>query len=116
MLLILLLVANSSQALETLTHDSHGHENAAAMGVAIDSSAGMTSHGHHPDQAATDNPQAQDDECFCDEICCVSSVGFGAPITAGTSPQTSALNERLLNHYQSVSLDLLLPPPTPASL
>jgi len=116
-LLILLLIANSSQALETLahdghSHDGHSHDNIVAMGFAVDVPVSEATHNQHMDQNADGSHEAQNDECFCDEICCVSSVGFVAPLTAGVSPQTSSLNERLFGHYQSVSLDLLLPPPT----
>jgi hypothetical protein len=108
-LLVLLLLSNSSQALEIITHDSHAHEGAVVMELSDHAPAPDN---HHQDMDHSDHSLAQDEECACDEICCVSSVGFGSVVAAGLSPQTDAFNEKLSDHYQSVSLDLFLPPPT----
>jgi hypothetical protein len=108
-LMTLLLIANSSQALEIITHDSHAHESAVTMELNDHTPAPDN---HHPGAHYADNSEAQDEECICDEICCVSSVGFGSVVAAGLSPETDSFNEKLFNHYQSVSLDQFLPPPT----
>ena len=127
-LLILLLVASSSQALETIAHDSHGHDAIVSMEYDLTHSEDTVDkqvrearetkeykaiHNRFSDQVYyLDSAETQEDECICDEICCIGSIGFGAPLAAGVSPIINSPNERLFDHYQSISLDLLLPPPT----
>jgi len=113
--LILLLLANSSQALETLAHGSHGHGDVA-----------LVEHGMH-DLAVADYPAAatqhdllsaddglvaeNEDQCVCADICCVSSTGSLAAVHTSPYPHNSPVVPGLPVTYQSVSLDLLLPPP-----
>lgn len=111
MLLLLLLVANSSLALEIVTHDRHGHGQIILSDVSDVYEVGSV-HGHHPGQATGTESGTQDDQCFCDELCCFSPVGFVAPLAAGVNPHAISHSETLPAHYKSISLDLLLPPPT----
>jgi hypothetical protein len=112
--LIFLLVANGSQALEIVTHDSHGHGEIVAMDIG-DTPEARSAHSHNLNQVSGEYSQVQNDECFCDDICCFSSIGFVTPLTAGANPHAASVSETLPEHYQSVSLDLLLPPPTRSS-
>lgn len=108
-ILILLVIANSSQALETITHDGHAHDRT----VVIELSDHASLHDpHHQDVERSDHSMAQDEECVCDEICCASTVDFGSLNTAGASPETDSFRGNLVDNYQSVLLDLFLPPPT----
>ena len=110
-LLIMLLLTNSSMALEFITHD--GHQHAASSGY---ESHSMESHdaSHAASTMDSTNPAMQQGEkdCLCDDICCVSSVGFGAISSHSQSPANHSASPRLTDYYQSIALDLLLPPPT----
>lgn len=111
----MLLLANSSFALEVITHDGHGHSESVAelemsemdshVNHEIDSQFNHTGH----DQATVGQA---DDDCICDEICCVSSTDFGSAVTAGQHPDFNSTYQKLSDLYASVSLDLLLQPPT----
>ncbi len=101
--LILLLLANASQAVEVMTHDAHDHGAAPAM-----TDAAMHGHG----SASDHDGQAQNPEdCFCEDICCVSSVGSLLSAVNGPIEQSDELLIRPRNLYQSPIQDLLLPPP-----
>ena len=110
-LLIMLLLTNSSMALESITHE--GHEHAASSG---NESHSMASHdaSHAASTMDSTNPAMEqgDKDCLCDDICCVSSVGFGSISSQRQSLPNQSSSSRFSNHYQSIALDLLLPPPT----
>ncbi len=112
--LAFLLVANSSFALEILTHDAHQHSEIAGMHAGHDMTiAAMGMMEQEGDELAHYEPANHSGEdCICDEICCLNTVDFGTlllennPIPDEPGQSVSASN------YQSISLDLLLPPPT----
>ena len=115
-LLVLLLIANSSQALEVLAHGSHGHDSVShesliTMDIAQDLTENCDSCDHHASHPQN-NTQPEHDDCFCDELCSLSSLGFGSALLNGPMPASASVNGRLPDYYQSISLDLLLPPPT----
>lgn len=121
--LILLMLAVSSQAGEILVHDGHGHANdhGAEVQSAHSAHGEKTPYrGHdHDAVAAPVNEEgvheagvAPDEPCFCKDLCCMTTVEFGEVQsvfgrTPFTAPQVLAVN-----HYQSVSLDPKRPPPT----
>mgnify|MGYP000079352192 CR=1 FL=1 len=107
--LILLLLFNSSLALEVLIHDSHQHAAVEADQQGV--------HGMHGSADVVEPAEAADgahdaEDCLCDDICCLSSIDFGLALNGhdlpldGDSPVTNP------NFYRSISLDLFLPPPT----
>ena len=119
--LVLLLISNSSLALEILTHDGHNHGQAVseyqpamdphshhhdALAVG-DHQHGSLQHGGHPGTAA-DNGE---DDCICDEICCLTTADFGIGASGDHFPEAVAADRRPSARYTSISLDLLLPPP-----
>lgn len=53
-----------------------------------------------------------DDDCVCDDICCVSSVQFACAGSDSIYPGMLGSDAPIDNLYQSISLDLVLPPPT----
>ncbi len=107
-MLVMLLLVNSSYALELLTHQGHGHS------ALSDSYGEMTEyHSHQHDMVEADSASgdaAQD--CFCDEICCVSFADFGNAV--GSAAMHAFRNSAVSapDNYQSIYLDLFLPPPT----
>jgi len=108
-LLVILIVANSSQALGIVTHDSHGHGQVVA---GLDNGSGHEngiSNSHHLDQSEALDSLGED--CVCAEICCVSTSIFSVIIGSEPHPAISHFTGRLPDFYTSVSLDLLLPPP-----
>ena len=114
-LMVMLMLANSSLALEIVTHDGHGHEQTESM---IDMPV-IDMHSAHEAVLSSDHVNSDktsfghvDDDCICDEICCVSSVDFGSGLKAGSFPDNAFAYQRPSNHYASVSLDLVLQPPT----
>ena len=103
--LIMLLLSNSSLALESLSHsahqaaDSHEVHSMHVMSVELEPSAASMS-------------LDASDECICDLVCCPSSIDFGF-ITPEEQHSGDVSNSfARLALYQSISLDLLLPPPT----
>lgn len=133
--LILLMLSNSSLALEIVTHDAHGHSNVAASGDQAELMAapghGSHNHAHNnahnhahsmddntPDTtlpAMTDAQAAavsHGEDCVCDDICCVSSVQFATASSMVAELLIHFEKPLAKNHYQSISLDLVLPPPT----
>ncbi|MCG8414901.1 MAG: hypothetical protein MI746_11845 [Pseudomonadales bacterium] len=116
LMLATLLLLNSSYALELVTHQGHGHGNA------LDEHMEMFEEGssHHPHQHGThvDILDAQasiadaEKDCFCDEICCVSSTDFGNAVGAADVHPLSNSGIAAPDNYQSIYLELFLPPPT----
>lgn len=111
--LIVLLLSNSSLALEILTHGSHQHGSTEMAQHEMHSQSAMGEMGHQGEQSASSSSvEPSIEDCLCDDICCVSSAGFGPGVNEDHIP---LLDRGLLgypNFYSSVSLDLLLPPPT----
>ena len=107
LLLVLLMLSNSSLALEILTHDSHQHADAQIAQHEM----------HEMHEMMDENSAVQmfdhgSDECICDDICCVSSIDFGRSINADQLPPVARGSIANPNFYRSISIDLLLPPPT----
>jgi|TARA_B100000959_G_scaffold38544_1_gene37589 hypothetical protein len=109
--LVILLLGNSSLALETITHQ--GHQHATTMEHAtydIDS--------HDSVQPLvvplpfTSVMIDGDEDCVCDDICCVSSVQFVAAVTRDKHPGPVDSGLHRIDLYQSIKLDLAVPPPT----
>ena len=115
-MLIFLLIASSSQAAEIVTHDSHGHgstyERTVLHGLDSPAHPEKSTHNHSPSHNQPESADGQNEDCFCADICCFSSVDLGVPLTAGASPQVNLPSGKPVSLYQSVSLDLFLPPPT----
>ncbi len=100
--LILLLLSNSSLALENLTHSAHQHDDSHEM------------HGMSADVeiiSASTSANSSDD-CMCDDVCCLSSVGFALATDNKQILRDDSGSGTEIILYQSISLDLLLPPPT----
>ncbi len=108
MFLILLMLANSSFAFELLTHDGHAHDEAVAELHGVGDAAMAN---HHGVQSQLEDSLAMDDDCVCDEICCESSVEFTSVLLATVLHDLLVVDPDRHNLYQSVSLELLLPPP-----
>lgn len=111
MTLMLVMLVDGSFALELLTHAP------APAAVATADHAHM--HGmaydmnHQADQAAPQSEiSAHVEDCVCDEICCVSSVNLLASNSGLIQNQTDDPSGWLPALYQSVFLDMVLPPPT----
>jgi hypothetical protein len=108
--LVLLLLSNSSLALEILTHDGHQH--------AAPHSSEMAGHAlHGMSEMELSSTMSKDsahgsDDCVCDDICCLSSIGFGLAATDAQSVSDAKSQVINPNFYLSISLDLFLPPPT----
>ena len=115
---ILLVLANSSLAGDAASHDDHDHGEVASSHGSISAHAGAASlellHQAAQAENAGDHPvQAHDGEdCFCDDICCASSIGFSMTGSAENLPVSDNRSALRVNLYQSVSLDLLLQPPS----
>ncbi|MEQ8954940.1 MAG: hypothetical protein RL120_12480 [Gammaproteobacteria bacterium] len=111
-MLILLLLVDSSFALDVLVHGPV--EINANNLVTMSHQDHQSHHGNH--QSAMDEGMATefndaDQDCFCDEICCAGSLNIfqsGAICTAVGNYQ----NRILLRHlYQSINLDSISRPP-----
>ena len=115
---ILLVLANSSLAVGAASHDDHDHGEVASSHGWISAHAGAVSLAVLHQAAQLENAgefsmQAHDGEdCFCDGICCASSIGFSMTTTADNLPVSDNKSALRINLYQSVSLDLLLQPPS----
>jgi hypothetical protein len=129
--LILLMLSNSSLALEVLTHESHGHSDRSTTAMMTEQTqsghhAQQSGHGHGDVHAGMANPTvdaestpeqlAHGEDCICDDICCVSSVTFAVPDLVAPHPGDAMNKLHAFAFYQSISLDLLLPPPIANSL
>lgn len=112
------MLANSSLAGDAASHDDHDHGEVASGHVSISAHAGAVSLAllHQAAQAenAGDHPvQAHaGEDCFCDDVCCASSIGFSMTGSADNLPVSGNKSALRVNLYQSVSLDLLLQPPS----
>ena len=112
-LLILLILADSSLALELVAHNAMPDTaNQTSMHHGSHSMAGAEhgdSHAPNPwsDTAEPDNAE----ECFCDEFCCVSSVNL--PTDSNGLACKRLLDDAVMapEFYQSINLDLQPPPP-----
>ena len=111
--LIALLLSNSTFALEILTHGSHQHDTAEMGQHEMHSQSAMAEMGQHGEHSTgSAGLELSLDDCLCDDICCVSSVGFGLGVNDDSTPLLDRSLVGNPNFYRSVSLDLLLPPPT----
>lgn len=108
--LILLLLSNSSLALEVLTHDSHQH---AAPPMEPHEMHAMHEMSEPQTPADTAGGAHGGEDCICDDICCFSSIDFGLALNGAHVPLDGDGLVTNPNFYRSISLDLFLPPPTP---
>ncbi|MCI5105664.1 MAG: hypothetical protein MRY76_03000 [Pseudomonadales bacterium] len=108
--LIFLLLASSSMALESAVHDAHGHDKSmAAHAMSADGQHGELSGMDHSMHGALSAEQSED--CFCDELCCLSSFDLGSFSLPSPAPQHDGSAVPFADLYQSIALDLVLPPP-----
>jgi hypothetical protein len=115
---ILLMLSNSTLALEAIIHDNHVHGEVVSAQDLDFARNGPTEtqvlHQTHQTESSMDQSQQvhAGEDCICDDICCASTVGFSISdaATALPGPNDNALVRT--NLYQSVSLDLLLQPPS----
>jgi len=106
-ILSVLLLSNSSLALEILTHDAHQHGGAISQQHEMHDVHGMDSEMSHASEAVHGS-----DDCICDDICCVSSIDFGLGNGEHEPPAANAGLSLAPNFYRSIAIELLLPPPT----
>lgn len=100
-MLVTLLLANSSFALEILAHDSHDHNSHNGGMVMADM------------QGDTEPMEEQTSEnCFCDEICCLSSINLAGTESKVQAVESTNIKVGRIDHYQSIFLDPYLEPPT----
>jgi uncharacterized protein involved in copper resistance len=108
--LILLLLASSSMALESAVHGAHAHEKSMPVHE-------MTGDGQHGDMSGMDHSMHeslsadQNEDCLCDELCCLSSFDLGSFSLPPHTPRHDENAALLSDLYQSIALDLVLPPP-----
>jgi len=111
--LTLLLLADSTLALEITTHENMSHMATLPVAMQHDGPPPMiAAHKQisEPDLAILDVSE-QTEECICDELCCVSSLNLinsSAGLLLGHLKTSGSLQALL---YQSINLDLLRPPP-----
>jgi len=115
---ILLVLANSSLAGDAASHDDHDHGDVASSHGSISAHAEAVTLAvlHKAAQAENAGDHAvhahDGEDCFCDDVCCASSIGFSM---TGSADNLLVSDNKLalrVNLYQSVSLDLLLQPPS----
>lgn len=115
---ILLVLANSSLAVGAASHDDHDQGEVAGSHGSISGHNGAVRLAVLHQAAQVENagefsvPAHDGEDCFCDDICCASSIGFSMTTTADKLPVSDTKAPRRVNLYQSVSLDLLLQPPS----
>ncbi|PCJ24877.1 MAG: hypothetical protein COA96_08570 [SAR86 cluster bacterium] len=109
--LVFLLFSNSALALEFVAHDTHGANVVHETHSSQDQSMSMPLDQLDSTLNVVSIDQL-DEECVCEDICCVSTVEFGADTGSESIPDFDGNASRQMNFYQSVALDLILPPPT----
>ena len=112
--LALVLLSNSSLALEILTHDSHQHLEVANAHDGHEMRSSEMEMQLYTSGQNTSYHQYQHDEegCVCDEICCLSSVDISTYLLNNQSILEGSHKSVLPCHYRSIILNLSLPPPT----
>lgn len=103
--LILLLLSNSSMALENAIHQSHEHIDTLTAAMSM---LGAETQLH---SGSMDSLQSVAVDCLCDDICCVSSPQFVSAPASAIDPGIGNDDFNADDLYQSIALDLLLPPP-----
>ena len=112
------MLANSSLAVGAASHDDHDHGEVAGSHGSISGHDGAVTLPVLHQVAQAENAgefsvQAHGGEdCYCDDVCCASSIGFSMVTTADRLPVSDNNAALRVNLYQSVSLDLLLQPPS----
>lgn len=112
------MLANSSLAVGAASHDDHDQGEVAGSHGSISGHNGAVRLAVLHQAAQVENagefsvPAHDGEDCFCDDICCASSIGFSMTTTADKLPVSDTKAPRRVNLYQSVSLDLLLQPPS----
>jgi len=101
------MLSNSSLALEILVHDNHQHGEEMQMHAMSHEHGDM--HSFSIDQNMDTNHSNED--CLCDDICCVSSAENSSIEMSVDTFNLKDDSQKLRNLYQSIELDLLLPPP-----
>ncbi|MED5530555.1 MAG: hypothetical protein VYA99_09390 [Pseudomonadota bacterium] len=112
--LALVLLSNSSLALEILTHDSHQHLEVANAHDGHEMRSSEMEMQLYTSGQNTSYHQYQHDEegCVCDEICCLSSVDIGTYSLENQRISKEPDHSAVSCHYRSIIPDLFLPPPT----
>jgi len=105
------MLSNSSLALEIITHDGHQH---GAESSAVEMHH-ATVPGAMPDMFKTSSAMPamdhSDEDCICDEICCVSSILIASGGSEAIHPSMADSDLDRDDFYQSIALNLLLHPP-----
>lgn len=96
--------------MEVLIHENHQHGEAQ---VHYEMPVMEHDHAIHQQQ---ENINHAEESCLCDDICCVSSAENSAISVANDDLVLEDNQQKLRNLYQSIKLDLLLPPPTTTRL
>lgn len=97
--------------MEWLAHDSHGHElNEVSLQLVMqvhdsEEPESVFEHGKH----AIDEPLHSD--CTCEDLCCLTLAEFTVVAIAHLTHRFGNEHTHRRNYYQSVSLDLAVPPP-----
>ena len=107
--LFMLMLSNSSLALEIFTHDGHQHDSASTAAAMQDANL----HSGTPD-SLTVMPSMDhgNGDCVCDDICCVGLIEFSSANSDAIHSGIADANLFRDNLYQSIALSLLLHPPT----
>ena len=110
-LLIVLMLMNSSYALEILSHDSHRHDMPVSEAMKVEHHVAG-----HNGQQVLDHGQNyandRDTDCLCDDVCCLASAQLMSEPLFLPDPLSESEFQSPSNFYQSVALELNLPPPT----
>jgi pantothenate kinase type III len=125
-LLLLLMLGNSSYALEILAHGSHQHGEALTTQQRMEPATGhdQTVHQHHhasmyhahaastvADAVINSSTRLISEDCVCDDICCASAAAY-TPVPEGRTQYSLTGNFRPANlPYQSITIALPKPPP-----
>lgn len=112
---ILLMLSNSTLALETVIHDNHVHGEVVSAHELDSAQNGPTeTQVLHQTETSLDQPLHvhAGEDCICDDVCCASTVGFSISAAATQLPDSNDNALLRISRYQSVSLDLLLQPPS----
>lgn len=111
-LAFVLLATSNGLAFAAASHDHN-----AAHTIVASSMATEHDHSHHAHQASITSEQEQAtisdsaQDCVCDEICCVSYASFATSNSHTIAVLHDSHSPMSFAHYQSIALDLYIPPP-----
>ncbi len=110
--LIMLMLSNSSLALEIITHDGHLHDTEASAVAAHEVAAHIGMPDTSQTLAAMPAMDHADETCVCDDICCISLIEFVSASSDAIHLRMADSNLVRHDFYQSIALNTLLHPPT----